>query len=131
MENKTLSPFALGGSQRASQPLPLARRRTEMHAQAHHHQGLCESSLLFITQGPRVPEGDSSPVQSVAALRRPVLTTTFLLERGEPYQVLAPREPKAGIGTLAVHNVHLFGVLTQNDKSLQIHAEKKLSLANY
>lgn len=65
-------------------PFLLARTPTEMHAQTHQHQGLCKSSLLFITQGPRVPEGDSSPFVSVAAPRRPVLTTTFLLERGEP-----------------------------------------------
>lgn len=60
----------------------------------------------------------------MAAPRRPVLTTTFLLERGERYGAMALREPGGGIGTRAVRDVHLFGVLTQNDKSLLFHAEK-------
>lgn len=69
-----------------------------------------------------MPEDGLSHVPSVAALHRPILTT-FLLERGE-YRAMAPREPTAGISTRAVHNVHLFWVLTRNDKRLQIHAEK-------
>lgn len=68
---------------------------------------------------PRVARHGLSHIQRVAALHPPILTT-LLLERGE----------EGALGR-ALHNVHLFWVLTRNDKRLQIHAEQNCPLANY
>lgn len=93
-----------------------------VRAYSHHPEGRWKGGLLFVTQGPKVPRDGLSHAQSAAALHRPI-PTTFLLER-EEHRAMALWEPTAGISSRAVHNGHSFWVLTQNDKRLQIHAEK-------
>lgn len=82
----------------------------ELRASTPCPRGLCKRSLSCVPQAPRVPRDGLSHIQRVAALHPPILTTV-LLERGEE-GAPARQEPSASLGTRALHNVHLFWVLT-------------------